>query len=111
MRAIQTTGSKLRLVAALRRAAREPGGPLPSIAVADALLDERRELNRVGGLIEALSLPVIPLGVFTIAGVTNRGALYAPVERFETRHARNGSVQFRHAGRSAHDDTASAWLV
>src|SRR5262249_26998268 len=32
------------LVAALRRAAPERGGPLPSIAVADALLDERRML-------------------------------------------------------------------
>jgi hypothetical protein len=29
------------LVATLRRAARERGGPLPSIDVADALLDER----------------------------------------------------------------------
>jgi len=37
--------SELRLVAALRRAAREPSGPLPSIGVADALLDERRELT------------------------------------------------------------------
>jgi hypothetical protein len=27
-----------------RRAARERGGPLPSIVVADALLDERREV-------------------------------------------------------------------
>jgi hypothetical protein len=36
---------ELRLVAALRRAARERGGPLPSIAAADALLDERRELT------------------------------------------------------------------
>jgi hypothetical protein len=35
--------SELRLVALLRRAARECGGPLPSIAVADALLDERCE--------------------------------------------------------------------
>jgi hypothetical protein len=34
-----------RLVTALRRAARERGGPLPSIDVADALLDERRELT------------------------------------------------------------------
>jgi hypothetical protein len=34
----------MRLVAALRRAARERGGPLPSIAAADALLDECREL-------------------------------------------------------------------
>jgi hypothetical protein len=34
---------ELRLVAALRRAAWQRGGPLPSIAVADALLDERRE--------------------------------------------------------------------
>jgi hypothetical protein len=30
-------------VAALRRAARERAGPLPSVGVADALLDERRE--------------------------------------------------------------------
>jgi hypothetical protein len=37
--------SELRLVAALRRAARERSGPLPSIDVADALLDERRELT------------------------------------------------------------------
>ena len=36
--------SELRLVAALRRAARERGGLLPSIGVADALLDERRDL-------------------------------------------------------------------
>ena len=40
-----TIDSELRLVAALRRAARERGGPLPSIDVADALLDERRELT------------------------------------------------------------------
>jgi hypothetical protein len=41
MRDIETNDSELRLVAALRGAARERGGPLPSIAVADALLDER----------------------------------------------------------------------
>jgi hypothetical protein len=45
MRDIETIDGELRLVAALRRAAREQGGPLPSIAVADALLDERRELG------------------------------------------------------------------
>jgi hypothetical protein len=33
------------MVAVLRRAARERGGPLPSIDVADALLDERRKLT------------------------------------------------------------------
>jgi hypothetical protein len=44
MRDIETIDSELRLVAALRRAARERGGPLPSIDVADPLLDERREL-------------------------------------------------------------------
>jgi hypothetical protein len=33
------------LVATLRRAARERGEPLASIAVADALLDERNELT------------------------------------------------------------------
>jgi hypothetical protein len=37
---LATVDSELRLVAALRRAARERGGPLPSIAVVDALLDE-----------------------------------------------------------------------
>ena len=40
-----TIDSELRLVAALRRAARERGGPLPSIDVADALLDECRDLT------------------------------------------------------------------
>jgi hypothetical protein len=42
MRDIDTIDSEVRLVAALRVAARERSGPLPSIAVADALLDERR---------------------------------------------------------------------
>jgi hypothetical protein len=42
MRDIETIDSELRLVTALRRAARERGGPLPSVAVANALLDERR---------------------------------------------------------------------
>jgi hypothetical protein len=41
VRDIETIDSALRLVAALRRAARERGGPLPSIGVADALLDKR----------------------------------------------------------------------
>ena len=45
MRDIEIIDSELRLVAALRRAARERGGPLPSIHVGDALLDERRELT------------------------------------------------------------------
>jgi hypothetical protein len=43
MRDIEMIDAELRLVAALRRAARERGGPLPSMDVADALLDERRE--------------------------------------------------------------------
>ena len=45
MRDIENIDSELRLVAAL--CARERGGPLPSIDVADALLDERRELTAV----------------------------------------------------------------
>jgi hypothetical protein len=45
MRDIETIDSELRLVAVLRRAARERGGPLLSMDVADALLDERRELT------------------------------------------------------------------
>jgi hypothetical protein len=40
-----TIDSELRLVAALRRAARERGGSLPSIDVVDALLDECRDLT------------------------------------------------------------------
>ena len=35
------------MVATLRRPARERGGPLPSIDVADALLDERHELTEL----------------------------------------------------------------
>jgi hypothetical protein len=41
---------KVETGAALRRAARERG-PLPSIAVADALLDERSELTELGNQI------------------------------------------------------------
>jgi hypothetical protein len=37
----------------LRRAAWERGGPLPSIDVADALLDERRKLLAGRGLVRA----------------------------------------------------------
>ena len=45
MRDIATIDAELRLRVAIRRAARERGGPLPSIDVADALLDERRDLT------------------------------------------------------------------
>jgi hypothetical protein len=48
VRDIETIDSELRLVAALRREARERGGPLPSIDVPDALLDERLRVERVG---------------------------------------------------------------
>jgi hypothetical protein len=44
--AVRTIDAALRLVAALRFSARERGGSLPSIDVADALLDERREQHR-----------------------------------------------------------------
>ena len=50
MRDNGTIDSELRLVAALRSADREGGGPLPSIDAADALLDERRELAGNDGL-------------------------------------------------------------
>ena len=46
MRDIETIDSELRLAAALPLAGRERGGALPSIDVADALLDERRELTQ-----------------------------------------------------------------
>jgi C4-dicarboxylate-specific signal transduction histidine kinase len=48
VRDIATIDSELRSVAALRRAARKRGGPLPLIDVADALLDERLRAQRVG---------------------------------------------------------------
>ncbi|MGA8250575.1 MAG: hypothetical protein ACLP3C_29520 [Mycobacterium sp.] len=44
IRDIEIIDSELPLVAALRHAARERVGPMPSIAVADELLDKRREL-------------------------------------------------------------------
>ncbi|HEY2501542.1 MAG TPA: hypothetical protein VGI68_09020 [Mycobacterium sp.] len=44
MRDPDVIDSERRLVAALRCAARERGGPPPSIDVADALLDQRGEL-------------------------------------------------------------------
>ena len=47
VRDIETIDSELRSVAAFRRAARERGGPLPLIDVADALLDERLLADRV----------------------------------------------------------------
>jgi hypothetical protein len=48
MRDIDTIDAELRLVGAFRRAAWERGGPLPSIAVADALLDERAAFSPTG---------------------------------------------------------------
>jgi hypothetical protein len=45
MRDRETIDRELRLMAALRWAARERGGPLPSITVADALLDGRFALD------------------------------------------------------------------
>jgi hypothetical protein len=71
MRDIETIDSDLRLVAALRRAARELAGPpLPSIDVADALLDERR------GLTEWATTS----GIFTISDLSKRGSVYAPLD-------------------------------
>ena len=54
MRDIETIDFELTLVAALRRAARERGGPLPSIDVTDALLDERHELTGLPRLTSCL---------------------------------------------------------
>jgi len=48
VRDIETLDSELRLVAALCRAAQERGGRLPSMDVADALLDERLGLTEWG---------------------------------------------------------------
>lgn len=41
IRDLETIDTELRLLATLRRTARERGEPLPSIDAADALLDER----------------------------------------------------------------------
>jgi hypothetical protein len=57
MRDIETIDSELHLVAALRHAARERGGPLPSIAVADALLDQRSRLGTGFNLQTAFAPP------------------------------------------------------
>jgi len=57
MRDQEAIDSELRLMAALRHAARERGGPLPSIDVADALLDERRELTGLPRLTRCLVNP------------------------------------------------------
>ena len=54
MRDIETIDSELRLVAVLRRAARERGGPLPSIHVADALLDQRNAANNYNANMNSL---------------------------------------------------------
>ena len=54
MRDLETIDSELRRVAAFRSAARERGGPLPLIDVADALLDERRELTGLPRLTSCL---------------------------------------------------------
>jgi hypothetical protein len=52
---IQTIDSELRAVAALRRAARERGEPLPPIDFADALLDERLGAQRLDDNPQALA--------------------------------------------------------
>lgn len=49
MRDTEAIDSELRLVAAVRRVVREAGGPLPSIAPVDVLLDERQALQPVCG--------------------------------------------------------------
>jgi hypothetical protein len=41
VRDVETVDCELRLLVAVRRVCREEGGPLRSIGVADALLDER----------------------------------------------------------------------
>jgi hypothetical protein len=48
------------LVAALRRTARERGGPLPSIDVADALLDERNTVARSAFFRQSVFGPKVP---------------------------------------------------
>jgi hypothetical protein len=54
VRDIEIIDSELRLLLAIRQMVRERGGPLPSIAVAAALLDERRELTGLPRLTSCL---------------------------------------------------------
>ena len=54
MRDIDVIDAELRLVAALRRAAEERGGPLPSIDVADALLGRTRSADRRQSFVTAM---------------------------------------------------------
>jgi hypothetical protein len=45
MRDVDTIGSELRLLVAIRQVCRESGGTVPSIRLIDTLLDERTELD------------------------------------------------------------------
>jgi hypothetical protein len=60
MRDVEIIDSELRLVAALRRAARERGGPLPSIDVADALLGNFHNGRRTGGTLTTSIVTDVP---------------------------------------------------
>jgi hypothetical protein len=51
MRDIDAIDAELESVAALRHAARRQGRPLPTIDVADALLDERLELTDCASIV------------------------------------------------------------
>ena len=57
MRDLQTIDSELRSVAAVRRAARGRGGPLPLRDVVDTLLDERLRAHPPAALFGVLSHP------------------------------------------------------
>jgi hypothetical protein len=46
MRDLETIDSELRLLAAVRRVCREQDGRVPSVRLIDALLNERREIDR-----------------------------------------------------------------
>ena len=57
VRDIEAIDSELRSVAAVRRRAREQGGPLPLLDVVDALLDERLRARPPAALFGVLSHP------------------------------------------------------
>jgi len=79
MRDIETIDSELRSVAALRRAARARGGPRLSIAVADALLDDRRRransYHPTAILVSGISAGCVPSAAAN-HGPHNRRSLY-----------------------------------
>jgi hypothetical protein len=101
MRDIETIDAELRLVAALRRAARERGGPLPSIDVADGLLDERNS-----GQLCRRALPARDDG----SPWNKRGTVSAPVKVAMMTWVRVLCCRRKQTGRNKHRALIAPWV-